>query len=622
MTDGNKSHGSDSDSAAAVAEEEKPKRTTTTRKKREAEPEDSTAEKSSTPKSSTRSRPKIDPSQMAAEAEGQTVDEKLPPIGPADRRFSGSRGNTGSSGRKRSPEEGPEDAPYDDRLAKAEAKAREAEARARRMENEEGGTGSSDKSRSSDPADARLQEAEAKLRRAEALMAEARAVASGQQRQGGGHNKNRHNKTQGRKGGYQQDYQSGNRNKRSRRGGRNRKGGGYDDYKDRGDRDRYQDRPRRRESSDEPVRDPGYADGIIEISGKGFGFLREPGRSFDQSLSDVFVTPELIRKHGLRDGMRLAGETRKGNRGLQLGTLDKVDGKEPGNYTHLPHFEELTALNPNQRVIMETEPGRVDMRIVDMMTPIGKGQRGLIVAPPRSGKTTLLQHMAESVTKNHPQMPLIILLIDERPEEVTELRRMFPNAEIMASSNDSDTKSHVRIAQLAIERAKRLVEQGKDVFMLLDSITRMARAFNNATTGGGKTGSGGIDLKAMEIPRRIFAGARNTAEAGSLTIIASCLIETGSRMDDYIFQEFKGTGNMEIVLDRKISDNLIFPAIDIFQSGTRREELILPEYMLDKINLIRRGLSGVSPAEAVQRLIMLCQKFDTNFELLKEIKMA
>jgi transcription termination factor Rho len=275
-----------------------------------------------------------------------------------------------------------------------------------------------------------------------------------------------------------------------------------------------------------------------------------------------------------------------------------------------------------ERIALETKPDRIDMRILDIVTPIGKGQRGLIVSPPRSGKTTLLQHIAEAVSENHPSMPLMFLLVDERPEEVTELRRSFPHADIMASSNDSDVKTHTRIAQLAMERAKRLVEAGHDVFMLLDSITRMARAFNNASTGGGKTGSGGIDLKAMEIPRKIFASARNTEEAGSLTIIATALIETGSRMDDYIFQEFKGTGNMEVMLDRKISDQLIFPAIDIFQSGTRREELILPPYMLEKISLIRRGLAGSRPIDAINRLIMLAQRFDTNFKLLQEIKLS
>jgi transcription termination factor Rho len=253
------------------------------------------------------------------------------------------------------------------------------------------------------------------------------------------------------------------------------------------------------------------------------------------------------------------------------------------------------------------------------MAPIGRGQRGLIVAPPRTGKTTLLQHIAEAITKNHEDMKLIILLVDERPEEVTEIRRTVPGAEIMASSNDMDLKSHTRIAQLAIERAKRLVEMGKHVFVLLDSITRVGRAFNNAMSGGGRTMSGGVDARALEIPRKLFAAARNTEEAGSLTIIATALIETGSRMDDLIFQEFKGTGNMELVLDRKVSDLRIYPAVDIFQSGTRREELLLPEADLHKINIIRRGLAGHKPAEAIERLLSFLKRFPTNAQMLREI---
>jgi transcription termination factor Rho len=257
---------------------------------------------------------------------------------------------------------------------------------------------------------------------------------------------------------------------------------------------------------------------------------------------------------------------------------------------------------------------------MDLMTPIGKGQRGLIVAPPRTGKTTLLQHIGESVVKNHPEMKLIILLVDERPEEVTEIRRTVPQAEMMASSNDADLKSHTRIAQLAMERAKRLVEAGFDVFMLLDSITRVGRAFNNAMTGGGgRTMSGGIDARAMEIPRKIFAAARNTEEAGSLTIMATALIETGSKMDEVIFQEFKGTGNMELVLDRKISDQRIYPAVDIFLSGTRREELLLQSWELDKINVIRRGLAGHKPIEAIERLLSFLRKFPTNAQMLTSL---
>jgi transcription termination factor Rho len=366
-------------------------------------------------------------------------------------------------------------------------------------------------------------------------------------------------------------------------------------------------------------REPEFGEGVIEISGKGFGFLRDAKRNFVQTPSDIFVTPEIVRRFCLRDGMWIYGETRRGNRGPQLTRLLKINDDEPTKYQDLRPFEELTTINPNRRIKLETVPDRYTTRVMDLMTPLGMGQRGLIVAPPRTGKTTLLQHIADAVVKNNPEMKLIILLVDERPEEVTEIRRTVPSAEMMASSNDSDIKSHTRIAQLAIERAKRLVEAGKDVFILLDSITRTARAFNNATGGGGRTMSGGIDARAMEIPRRLFSAARNTEEAGSLTIVATALIETGSRMDELIFQEFKGTGNMELVLDRKISDQRVYPAIDIFLSGTRREELLLQPWELEKINLIRRGLAGHKPGEAIERLLSFVKKFPTNDLMLKGI---
>jgi len=373
------------------------------------------------------------------------------------------------------------------------------------------------------------------------------------------------------------------------------------------------------ENGEQVQREPEFGEGIIEISGKGFGFLRDPKRNFVQTPQDIFVTPDIVRRFALRDGMWIYGETRRGNRGPQLTKLLTINREEPTKYQGLRPFEELTTINPNKRIKLETVPDRYTTRIMDLMTPLGMGQRGLIVAPPRTGKTTLLHHIAEAVTKNHKDVHVIILLVDERPEEVTDFRRSHPTAELMASSNDSDIKSHTRIAQLAIERAKRLVEAGKHVFILLDSITRTARAFNNAMGGGGRTMSGGIDARAMEIPRKIFAAARNTEEAGSLTIVATALIETGSRMDELIFQEFKGTGNMEMVLDRKISDQRIYPAVDIFLSGTRREELLLQPWELEKINLIRRGLAGHKPEEAIQRLLMFVKKFPTNTEMLKGI---
>jgi len=325
-----------------------------------------------------------------------------------------------------------------------------------------------------------------------------------------------------------------------------------------------------------------------------------------------------VRRFHLRDGQWIKGETRRSQRGSQLHRLLEINGQDPEQARNLPAFDELTVISPLERIRLETVPERFTTRIVDLMSPIGKGQRGLIVAPPRTGKTTLLQHIADAVGKNHPEIKLMILLVDERPEEVTDFRRSVPGAEIMASSNDMDVKSHTRIAQLAIERAKRLVESGQDVFILLDSITRVGRAFNNSSTGG-RTMSGGIDSRAMEIPRRIFAAARNTEEAGSLTIIATALIDTNSRMDEVIFQEFKGTGNMELVLDRKIAEQRTYPAVDIFQSGTRREELIVPADELHKVHVIRRGLAGYKPEEAIDRLLFFTKKFPTNAQMLKEI---
>jgi transcription termination factor Rho len=370
---------------------------------------------------------------------------------------------------------------------------------------------------------------------------------------------------------------------------------------------------------EQPRPEPVYGEGLIEVSGKGFGFLRDPKRNYVQSPQDIFVTPEVVRKHALRDGLWIKGEIRRGSRGPQLFKLTEINGEDPERYRNLPVFEELTSINPRERIRLETVPDRYTTRVMDLMTPIGKGQRGLIVAPPRTGKTTLLQHIADAVVRNHPETSLIILLVDERPEEVTEIRRTVPKADIMASSNDSDIKSHTRIAQLAIERAKRLVEANRDVFVLMDSLTRVGRAFNNASAGSGRTMSGGMDSRAMEIPRKLFAAARNTEEAGSLTIMATALIETGSKMDELIFQEFKGTGNMEMVLDRQISDQRTYPSVDIFKSGTRREELLLPPKDLEKINTIRRGLAGHRPTEAIERLLSFLRKFPTNAQMLREI---
>ena len=361
-------------------------------------------------------------------------------------------------------------------------------------------------------------------------------------------------------------------------------------------------------------------EGILEISGKGFGFLREKSKEFRQTPDDIFVTPEIVRNFGLRDGLWVKAETQMGRRGPQLTKLLDINGRNPDEFKTMPWFEELKAINPDRRLQMETTQDRMTTRLIDMIAPIGRGQRGLIVAPPRSGKTTILQHLAEAVIQNHRNIKVMVLLVDERPEEVTELRRALPNAEIYASSNDMEVKMHCRIAQIAIERAKRLVESGEDVFMLMDSITRLARAFNNANSKGGATGTGGLTVRALEMPRKLFAAARNTRDAGSLTIIATALVETNSAMDDRIFEELKGTGNMELVLDRSIAEQYIYPAVDIFRSGTRREELLLPPHQWEKISIIRRGLAGHRPIEAIERMLSIMEKFPSNAQMLLDIK--
>jgi transcription termination factor Rho len=367
-----------------------------------------------------------------------------------------------------------------------------------------------------------------------------------------------------------------------------------------------------------PLGPPQPSEGILEMTPKGYGFLRQKSRQFEQNPQDPWVSPELIRNLGLREGLFIKGVERMGHRGPQVTEITEVNGLSPEKVRDMPLFEELKAVNPCKRIQLETRPDRLTTRVMDLITPVGRGQRGLIVAPPRAGKTTLLEHIAEAITENHPSMHLMLLLVDERPEEVTEFRRTLPNAEIHASSNDSDLKSHIRTASFAIERAKRLVECGQHVFMLLDSITRMGRAFNNAHKGGA-TMSGGVGVGALEMPRRLFAAARNTRDAGSLTILATTLIETGSRMDDLIFQEFKGTGNLELVLDRKIAEQYVYPAVNILRSGTRREELLLQTFQLEKLHMLRRGLGGHKPIEAIQRVIQLMEKYPSNAQMLVDL---
>jgi transcription termination factor Rho len=296
-----------------------------------------------------------------------------------------------------------------------------------------------------------------------------------------------------------------------------------------------------------------------------------------------------------------------------------VDGRPVEDYEKIKHFDTLTAINPFEQIRLETGPEPVTMRVMDLLTPIGKGQRALIVAPPRTGKTMLLQDIANAVSTNHPEIYLIVLLIDERPEEVTEMRRKV-RGEVIASSMDRDVESHVRISQLIVERGKRLAEAGKHCFILLDSITRTARAFNKWVGNSGKTGTGGLDVKAMDIPRKMFGTARRFDEGGSLTVVATALIDTGSRMDEAIFQEFKGTGNMEMVLSRDLADRRVWPSIDISKSGTRREEKILTPEVLEGTIMLRRSLVSMSPTEAMEQLIKTLQKFPSNKDFLERIR--
>ena len=359
--------------------------------------------------------------------------------------------------------------------------------------------------------------------------------------------------------------------------------------------------------------------GVLELNPKGFGFLRNPTRHYAPQPADPYVPEPLIRRHSLREGVLVAGHTeppRKGG-GPRLARIDHIEGQEPEKYTRR-NFDDLTPVDPHEQIVLETGPEPLTTRVMDLLTPIGKGQRGLIVAPPRTGKTILMQHVAQAVVKNHPEMHLIMLLIDERPEEVTEMRRTV-KGEVIASSSDRDSSSHIRVAELVFERAKRLAEQGKQAFVLLDSITRLARAYNKAAGNSGRTMSGGLDSRALEVPRRLFGSARAFEEGGSLTVIATALIDTGSRMDEVIFQEFKGTGNMELVLDRRLADRRVFPAIDISQSGTRKEERLLPPDVLQKVVLLRRTLIQMKPLEAMESLVKKLAQFPSNAAFLDRI---
>ena len=366
---------------------------------------------------------------------------------------------------------------------------------------------------------------------------------------------------------------------------------------------------------------PEEGGGYLEISDKGFGFLRSPGNRFQSKPTDIFVTPDTIRRHYLREGCHVQGRLVPPHKGhspqlKEIYTVNEMPFKE---YTECSRFENLTTIDPLDKFNLETDPDSIETRIIDLVTPIGKGTRGMIVSPPRTGKTTILKQICNAITINHPEVKTIVMLIDERPEEVTDFERSV-DAEVVASSNDMDLETHVRLSRFMIERCRRMVECGQDVFVLMDSITRVARAYNNVHTGSGRTMSGGVDARALEIPRRMFAAARNIEDGGSLTIIATALVDTGSRMDELIFQEFKGTGNMELILDKKLSERRIYPAIDIPKSGTRKEEKLFPEEHLDAIHKLRRTMIDLDPVQAMETLIGALKKHRTNAELLSKLK--
>jgi transcription termination factor Rho len=364
-----------------------------------------------------------------------------------------------------------------------------------------------------------------------------------------------------------------------------------------------------------------YGEGTLEILPDGFGFLRSPDYHYLSCPDDIYVSPSQIRRFGLKNGCSVSGQIRppkENERYFALLRVEAINLQDPNVMQDKVDFDDLTPLHPNKRIVMESDPDDVNTRVVDMMTPIGFGQRGLIVSPPRAGKTILLQKMARSVLKNYPDAYVIMLLIDERPEEVTDMEREVkgPHCEVISSTFDEAAARHVHVAHMVFEKAKRLVEFGTDVVIFLDSITRLARAFNQECPQSGKILSGGLDANALQQPKRFFGSARKVEEGGSLTVLATALVETGSRMDEVIFEEFKGTGNMEIVLDRKLVDRRIWPAIDITKSGTRREEMLFDEQEYRLINLLRRALSEMSPTDSMELLTSKMAKTKTNAEFL------
>jgi len=365
-----------------------------------------------------------------------------------------------------------------------------------------------------------------------------------------------------------------------------------------------------------------FSEGVLETLPDGFGFLRAPDYNYLPGPDDIYVSPSQIRKFDLRTGDTISGQIRppkEGERYFALIKVEAINFEPPEMARDRVFFDNLTPLYPNEKLRLETDPENLAARVLDLMTPMGKGQRALIVAPPRTGKTMLLQNVANSITRNHPEVTLIVLLIDERPEEVTDMQRSV-HGEVISSTFDEPPTRHVQVADMVIEKAKRLVEYRRDVVILLDSVTRLARAHNSVVPPSGKILSGGIDSNALQKPKRFFGSARNIEEGGSLTIIATALIDTGSRMDDVIFEEFKGTGNLEINLDRKLTEKRIFPSIDINKSGTRKEELLLAPQDFNRIIVLRRVLSQLSPTEAMELLLDKLSKTKSNSEFLDSMQ--
>ena len=365
-----------------------------------------------------------------------------------------------------------------------------------------------------------------------------------------------------------------------------------------------------------------FSEGVLEVLPDGFGFLRAPDYNYLPGPDDIYVSPSQIRKFDLHTGDTVSGQIRppkEGERYFALIKVEAVNFEAPDQTREKLFFENLTPLYPQEALTLESTPDNLSARVMDLMTPIGKGQRGLIVAAPRTGKTMLLQNLAQSIVQNHPEVFLIVLLIDERPEEVTDMQRSV-KGEVISSTFDEPAQRHVQVAEMVIEKAKRLVEHKKDVVILLDSITRLARAYNTVIPPSGKVLSGGLDSNALQKPKRFFGAARNIEEGGSLTIIATALIDTGSRMDDVIFEEFKGTGNMEIHLDRKLSDKRVFPAIDITRSGTRKEELLMPKEDLNRVWVLRKVLTPLSPVEAMELLLDKMGKTKANADFLASMQ--